>query len=79
MLLVDANGAQFFYLCEYLNSLFSKGFLTDDLAVQEESERQRKYLGVCRLPGEKMLVKKKIIFFETHLKIIFFFINLNII
>ncbi|CAH1258127.1 POLB [Branchiostoma lanceolatum] len=28
------------------------GFLTDDLVTQEDNGEQKKYLGVCRLPGE---------------------------
>ncbi|XP_019358261.1 PREDICTED: DNA polymerase lambda isoform X1 [Gavialis gangeticus] len=34
-----------------LNSLWRSGFLTDDLVRQEDSGGQKKYLGVCRLPG----------------------------
>lgn len=31
--------------------LTSSGFLTDDLVSHEESGNQKKYMGVCRLPG----------------------------
>uniref|UniRef100_A0A8C0G3I4 DNA polymerase n=1 Tax=Chelonoidis abingdonii TaxID=106734 RepID=A0A8C0G3I4_CHEAB len=34
-----------------LDSLRRSGFLTDDLVIQEDSGNQKKYLGVCRLPG----------------------------
>ncbi|XP_044881605.1 DNA polymerase lambda isoform X4 [Mauremys mutica] len=34
-----------------LDSLRRSGFLTDDLVSQEDSSSQKKYLGVCRLPG----------------------------
>ncbi|XP_023571421.1 DNA polymerase lambda isoform X4 [Octodon degus] len=34
-----------------LEKLRQQGFLTDDLVSQEDSGRQQKYLGVCRLPG----------------------------
>ncbi|XP_044293103.1 DNA polymerase lambda isoform X2 [Varanus komodoensis] len=34
-----------------LDSLWKSGFLTDDLVSQEDNGRQKKYLGVCRLPG----------------------------
>uniref|UniRef100_A0A8C3SKR7 DNA polymerase n=1 Tax=Chelydra serpentina TaxID=8475 RepID=A0A8C3SKR7_CHESE len=34
-----------------LDSLRRSGFLTDDLVSQEGSGNQKKYLGVCRLPG----------------------------
>ncbi|XP_060097788.1 DNA polymerase lambda isoform X1 [Heteronotia binoei] len=34
-----------------LNSLRKTGFLTDDLVSQEDNGNQKKYLGVCRLPG----------------------------
>ncbi|XP_062435762.1 DNA polymerase lambda [Rhea pennata] len=34
-----------------LDSLHRSGFLTDDLVSQEDSGNQKKYLGVCRLPG----------------------------
>ncbi|XP_061492206.1 DNA polymerase lambda isoform X3 [Rhineura floridana] len=34
-----------------LDSLRKSGFLTDDLVSQEDSGNQKKYLGVCRLPG----------------------------
>ncbi|XP_030425652.1 DNA polymerase lambda isoform X2 [Gopherus evgoodei] len=34
-----------------LDSLRRSGFLTDDLVSQEDSSNQKKYLGVCRLPG----------------------------
>lgn len=30
----------------------SPGFLTDDLVSQEDNGDQKKYLGVCRLPGQ---------------------------
>ncbi|XP_009875636.1 PREDICTED: DNA polymerase lambda [Apaloderma vittatum] len=34
-----------------LDSLRRSGFLTDDLVTQEDNGDQKKYLGVCRLPG----------------------------
>uniref|UniRef100_A0A8C2U9I5 DNA polymerase n=1 Tax=Coturnix japonica TaxID=93934 RepID=A0A8C2U9I5_COTJA len=34
-----------------LDSLHESGFLTDDLVSQEDNGDQKKYLGVCRLPG----------------------------
>ncbi|XP_025021018.1 DNA polymerase lambda isoform X3 [Python bivittatus] len=34
-----------------LNILHKSGFLTDDLVNQEDNGSQKKYLGVCRLPG----------------------------
>ncbi|XP_063163141.1 DNA polymerase lambda [Candoia aspera] len=34
-----------------LNILHKSGFLTDDLVNQEDNRSQKKYLGVCRLPG----------------------------
>ncbi|XP_044046599.1 DNA polymerase lambda [Siniperca chuatsi] len=34
-----------------LQSLHESGFLTDDLVSHEENGEQKKYLGVCRLPG----------------------------
>uniref|UniRef100_A0ACB8FA20 Uncharacterized protein n=2 Tax=Sphaerodactylus townsendi TaxID=933632 RepID=A0ACB8FA20_9SAUR len=34
-----------------LDSLRRTGFLTDDLVSQEDNGNQKKYLGVCRLPG----------------------------
>uniref|UniRef100_A0A8C8EEI1 DNA polymerase lambda n=1 Tax=Otus sunia TaxID=257818 RepID=A0A8C8EEI1_9STRI len=34
-----------------LDSLRRSGFLTDDLVSQEDNGDQKKYLGVCRLPG----------------------------
>ncbi|XP_067909287.1 DNA polymerase lambda isoform X2 [Heterodontus francisci] len=34
-----------------LGGLRDTGFLTDDLVSQEENGSQKKYLGVCRLPG----------------------------
>ena len=33
-----------------------KGFLFDDLLIADEST-QKKWLGVCRLPGDEMKVK----------------------
>ncbi|KAM9612324.1 DNA polymerase lambda isoform 2-T2 [Morphnus guianensis] len=35
-----------------LDSLHRSGFLTDDLVSQEDNGDQKKYLGVCRLPGQ---------------------------
>lgn len=35
-----------------LASLHESGFLTDDLVKQEDESTQKKYLGVCILPGE---------------------------
>lgn len=32
-------------------NLCSKGFLTDDLVSHEDNGEQKKYMGVCRLPG----------------------------
>lgn len=34
-----------------LQSLHQSGFLTDDLVSHEENGEQKKYMGVCRLPG----------------------------
>ncbi|CAI9554404.1 unnamed protein product [Staurois parvus] len=34
-----------------IDSLKSQGFLTDDLVSHEENGSQKKYMGVCRLPG----------------------------
>ncbi|KAJ3614650.1 hypothetical protein NHX12_018221 [Muraenolepis orangiensis] len=34
-----------------LQSLHHSGFLTDDLVSHEENGQQKKYMGVCRLPG----------------------------
>ncbi|XP_060906927.1 DNA polymerase lambda [Labrus mixtus] len=34
-----------------LQSLHDSGFLTDDLVSHEENGEQKKYMGVCRLPG----------------------------
>ncbi|XP_077381464.1 DNA polymerase lambda isoform X2 [Festucalex cinctus] len=34
-----------------LQSLHDTGFLTDDLVSHEENGEQKKYMGVCRLPG----------------------------
>ncbi|XP_028269288.1 DNA polymerase lambda [Parambassis ranga] len=34
-----------------LESLHDSGFLTDDLVSHEENGEQKKYMGVCRLPG----------------------------
>ncbi|XP_053439728.1 DNA polymerase lambda isoform X2 [Nycticebus coucang] len=34
-----------------LDTLRHQGFLTDDLVSQEENGQQKKYLGVCQLPG----------------------------
>lgn len=35
-----------------LARLRDSGFLTDDLVTQEDNGNQKKYLGVCRLPGQ---------------------------
>lgn len=32
-------------------TVYFKGFLTDDLVSHEENGEQKKYMGVCRLPG----------------------------
>lgn len=42
-----------------LEMLHESGFLTDDLALQDErSDSQRKYLGVCKLPGDDKLHRR---------------------
>ncbi|KAK7930276.1 hypothetical protein WMY93_006671 [Mugilogobius chulae] len=37
--------------CKVLHNLHESGFLTDDLVSNEENGEQKKYMGVCRLPG----------------------------
>ncbi|XP_048843754.1 DNA polymerase lambda [Brienomyrus brachyistius] len=37
--------------CQVLQNLHQSGFLTDDLVSHEENGEQKKYMGVCRLPG----------------------------
>lgn len=37
--------------CKILQNLHENGFLTDDLVSNEENGEQKKYMGVCRLPG----------------------------
>ncbi|KAL3198272.1 hypothetical protein MRX96_044432 [Rhipicephalus microplus] len=39
-------------LCKILQILHESHFLTDDLAVPHEGGSPRKYMGVCKLPGE---------------------------
>ncbi|XP_072177426.1 DNA polymerase lambda-like isoform X1 [Diadema setosum] len=39
-------------LSRILDALRETGFITDDLIKVEEKGEQRKYMGVCRLPGE---------------------------
>lgn len=41
-----------------LDSLRRTGFLTDDLVSQEDNGNQKKYLGVCRLPGPGQLHRR---------------------
>uniref|UniRef100_A0A674EQW5 DNA-directed DNA polymerase n=1 Tax=Salmo trutta TaxID=8032 RepID=A0A674EQW5_SALTR len=41
-----------------LQSLHQSGFLTDDLVSHEESGEQKKYMGVCRLPGPGRLHRR---------------------
>ena len=38
--------------------LWSSGFLTDDLVTSEVSGQQKKYMGVCRLPGAGQLHRR---------------------
>lgn len=49
------------YLRHRLNRIciviFSEGFLTDDLSLTD-NQKQRKYFGVCVLPGEDRKVKR---------------------
>ena len=40
-----------------IQELFSEGFLTDHLSFQTDEE-QKKYLGVCKLPGENRLHRR---------------------
>ncbi|XP_014033593.2 DNA polymerase lambda isoform X1 [Salmo salar] len=41
-----------------LQSLHQSGFLADDLVSHEESGEQKKYMGVCRLPGPGRLHRR---------------------
>ncbi|XP_077461931.1 DNA polymerase lambda isoform X2 [Stigmatopora argus] len=41
-----------------LQSLHDTGFLTDDLVSHEENGEQKKYMGVCRLPGPDQLHRR---------------------
>ncbi|XP_020646444.3 DNA polymerase lambda isoform X2 [Pogona vitticeps] len=41
-----------------LEVLRKKGFLTDDLVSQEDNGNQKKYLGVCHLPGPERLHRR---------------------
>lgn len=52
------------YAVKFLHpfKLLVSGFLTDDLVTQEDNGNQKKYLGVCRLPGEGRKVNQ--CFFE---------------
>ena len=40
-------------------NLFRTGFLTDDLVQQEDNGNQRKYMGICKLPGEDTKVNTR--------------------
>lgn len=41
-----------------LHLLHQSGFLTDDLVSHEENGEQKKYMGICRLPGTSQLYRR---------------------
>ncbi|KAJ8026281.1 DNA polymerase lambda [Holothuria leucospilota] len=45
-------------LFKLLEKLHSTGFLTDDLIKVEERGEQKKYMGVCKLPGENQKYRR---------------------
>lgn len=45
-----------FLLYTFMPKSIIEGFLTDDLVTAEDNGNQKKYLGVCRLPGENQKV-----------------------
>ena len=50
----------------FVGILFA-GFITDDLVRQgDDEDDQKKYMGVCKLPGEKQKVKNTILFSATY-------------